>query len=245
MQWLTIGTIIVVIIGIVYFIIKQFYTPGNIKVYAKGPINLSTKSVVISGDDSKNLMQSAAGSTLSAYIKLDAIDKSNGIKTIMEQPGSWAFRMVGVSVNNLNPYYEFIVYSSQSGEIEKIALDNFPEQKWVYLSILREGRRFDIMYNNRIVGSKYLEHYPKIETQAITVGGGGIRGTAAYINGASKRYTYEEVTDEWKSRADTRGEPYLADEFTFPTFGCPKGLFCFTALPKSTSMKKYWSSPYA
>jgi hypothetical protein len=254
--------IILFSIIIVYYSIQYFYTYGKIKVYAKGPINLSKQTVVIDSDAAKNLLQSKNGSTLSVYIKIDAQDKTGTYdKTpinILEQPGCWAFQYVPKSQNNFSPTYQFTinVIDSKGGESsETIPLALLPEQKWMYLTILKEGRRFDIMYNNEIIGSKVistvmkdsniLSAYPKIQSQAIRIGHPSIRGTAAYVNGADKRYTFEEVADEWKSRADTRGQPYLSDSFSLPTIGCPNGLFCFTAPSGTGSMKKYWSSPYA
>jgi hypothetical protein len=252
MEWSKIGIIIVLLIIIVYFSIRYYYTAGKIKVYEKGPINLSKQTTIIGSDDAKALMQSTNGCTISMYIKLNGHDKTGYYKgvdiPIVEQPGCWAFQYVPISKDSAIPTYQFSVNTIDSKGVEKIEiipLSSFPEQKWTYLTILKEGRRFDIMYNNKIIGSTYLVNYPKIQTQAIRIGDTRLNGDVAYINGASRRYTVDEIANEWGARADTRGKPYLSDSFSLPTFGCPNGLFCFTAPSGPTSMKKYWSSPYA
>ncbi len=254
--------IVLLIIIIVYYSIQYFYTYGKIKVYVKGPIDLSKQIVVIDSTAAKELLQSKNGSTLSVYIKIDAQDKTGNYEqtpvSVLEQPGCWSFQYIPKSKDNFSPTYQFKinVIDSKGGEsTEIIPLPLLPEQKWIYLTVLKEGRRFDIMYNDEIVGSKVistvmresniLTAYPKVQSQAIRIGNPSLRGTAAFVNGADKRYTFEEVADEWRSRADTRGQPYISDSFSLPSIGCPNGLFCFTAPSGTGSMKKYWSSPYA
>jgi hypothetical protein len=248
----TIGIILVLIIAIVYFSIKYYYTAGKIHVFEEGPIDLSKPSVVIESDETKDILQSKNGSTISVFIKIDGIDKSGTYDgtpiNIFEQPGCWAFQYVPSNNSNPTPTYRFSMQTidangAQGSEI--IALPMFPEQKWTYFTILREGRRFDILYNKNIVGSSYLINYPKVQTQATRIGNEAMRGQAAFVNGADRRYTFEEVADEWAARADTRGKPYLPTESILPTFGCPAGLFCFRGISGPNDMQKYWSSPYA
>ena len=248
----TIGIILILIIAIVYFSIKYYYTEGKIKVYSAGPIDLSAPAVVISADEAKALLQSNNGSTISAFIKIDGIDKSGVFDAtpinIMEQPECWALQYIPQNESYSSPTYRFLIQTmdlSGKGQPEIIPLSLFPEQKWIYFSILKEGRRFDIVYNKNIIASSYLTKYPKVDTQAIRIGNNAIRGQAAYINGANKRYTIEEIAEEWAARADTRGKPYLPTESILPTFGCPDGLFCFSTISGPNDMKKFWTSPYA
>ncbi len=248
----TIGIILILIIAIVYFGIKYYYTEGNIKVYSEGPIDLSAPQVVISADEAKELLQSKNGSTISVFIKIDGIDKSGVYDAspinILEQPKCWALQYIPSNGSNHSPTYKFAVntINSTGAEIvETIPITLFPEQKWIYFTILKEGRRFDILYNKNIIASSYLTNYPKVDTQAIRIGNKSMRGQAAFVNGANKRYTFEEIADEWAARADTRGKPYLPTESILPTFGCPGGLFCFSGISGPNNMKKFWNSPYA
>jgi hypothetical protein len=252
MEFKYIGIILILIIAIVYFSIKYYYTPGKITVFTEGPVDLSKPTVVVDSDKAKQILQSQNGSTLSAFIKINGIDKSGVYDAtpinVFEQPGCWALQYIPQNNGNSSPTYKFAVNTIDSNgteHIEEIPLPIFPEQKWIYFTVLKEGRRFDILYNKNIIGSAYLVNYPKVMTQGIRIGNASMKGQAAYVNGASKRYTFEEVAEEWAARADTRGKPYLPDESILPTFGCPGGLFCFTAPKGPNSMKTYWSSPYA
>jgi hypothetical protein len=242
--------IIIIIIAIIYFGLKYYYDPGRIHVFKKGPFNLSDTTIILSGEEAKELLQSSSGATLSVFVKVDGYDKTGHYDAtpipIIEQPGSWSLNYLPISKESNVPAYTFdIVTMASTGEVkESINLPFFPEQKWTYITILKYGRRFDVLYNNKIVGSKYCDNYPKIDSQAIRVGNSKLSGTAGIANGAPKRYTYEEVGEEWASRSDTRGVPYLSDDL-LPTLGCPSGFFCFTPLPDTKSNKKFWSSPYA
>jgi hypothetical protein len=207
---------------------------------------------VVDSDNAKRILQSQNGSTLSAFIKINGIDKSGVYDAtpinVFEQPGCWALQYIPQNSGATSPTYKFAVNtidSTGAEQIEIIPLPMFPEQKWIYFTVLKEGRRFDILYNKNIIASAYLKNYPKVQTQGIRIGNASMKGQAAYVNGASKRYTFEEVAEEWAARADTRGKPYLPEESILPTFGCPAGLFCFSALTGPKSMKTYWSSPYA
>ncbi len=252
MEFKYIGIILILIIAIVYFSIKYYFREGKITVFTDGPVDLSKPTVVVDSDNAKKILQSQNGSTLSAFVKINGIDKSGVYDAtpinVFEQPGCWALQYIPQNSSNSSPVYKFAVNtvdSTGTEHIELIPLPNFPEQKWIYFTILKEGRRFDILYNKNIIASAYLINYPKVMTQAIRIGNASMKGQAAYINGASKRYTFEEVAVEWAARADTRGKPYLPDESILPTFGCPGGLFCFSGPRGPTSMKTYWSSPYA
>lgn len=252
MEFKYIGIILILIIAIVYFSIKYYYKEGKIKVFTDGPVDLSKPTVVVQSDDAKSILQSQNGCTLSVFMKINGIDKSGVYDgtpiNLFEQPGCWALQYIPQNSSNTSPTYKFSVNTIDSAGTEQkeiIPLPMFPEQKWIYFTILKEGRRFDILYNKNIIASAYLKNYPKVQTQAIRIGNASMKGQAAYINGANKRYTFEEVAEEWASRADTRGKPYLPDESILPTFGCPGGLFCFALPDGPNSMKTYWNSPYA
>lgn len=242
--------IVIVIITIIYFGLKYYYDPGKIQVLQKGPMKLSEQTVILSGEEAKNLLQSSNGATLSVFIKIDGYDKTGHYESepipIIEQPGCWSLNYVPTNKSSA-PAYNFIVHTiDNKGVIQKeeMVLPFVPEQKWTYVTILKYGRRFDILYNKNIVGSIYCKNYPKISSQSVRIGNAKLAGVAGIANGAPKRYTYEEIGEEWASRSDTRGVPYLSNDL-LPTLGCPSGIFCFTPLPDTKSNKKFWSSPYA
>ena len=248
----TIPLIIIISLVITYIIIKYVYTPtGNIEDITKGPFNLSTKNLLMSTEQSKSLLFSSNEFTLSMFIKLDAHDKTARIGgqpiNIVQRTGIWAFQYIPSN----NPAYRFEI--KRLGDIsgftnQIIDLPPLPERKWVYLSILREGRRIDILYNDVVVGSAYLNTFPVIADKPVEAGDPTLSGTIVLVNGASSRYGVDDIRHEREARSDTRGKPYITGESDFniviPTIGCPGG-DCSTVAANINRNNKVWSSPYA
>jgi hypothetical protein len=70
---------------------------------------------------------------------------------------------------------------TNSRQVEIIDLPNIPRQKWVHFTILREGRRFDILYNGKIVASKRLLYVPIYISEPLVIG--NKRLTGKFVNG--------------------------------------------------------------
>lgn len=142
-------------------------------------------------------------------------------------------------------------------QYETIPLPAIPKQKWVYITILREGRRFDVMYDNRIVASQRLEHYPVVITSPLSVGDKGLSGRVIHMVVNSRRLRPEEVERERKTHVDTSGmvvdmkwNPlHLLDSPSFPLAPimaeCPAGLPCDTVSAPPQKSLYEWKTPYA
>lgn len=144
---------------------------------------------------------------------------------------------------------------------EVLELPPFPKQKWVGLAILREGRRFDVLYNGRIVASQRLENYPVVISSPMTMGNKGVEGTAIHVTASPRRLTPEEVERERLRHVDTNGMPVEAKwspfsalhalplPFSLPSLQaqCPPGLPCegVTQPPRGKSVLYEWNTPYA
>jgi hypothetical protein len=158
--------------------------------------------------------------------------------------------------------------------IETIQLPPTPVQKWVMITIARDGRQFDIYYDNALVKSQKTMFMPistitQTNLTGILSGSKGLMGHIANITVYSNRLTVLDVENKYKTLADTRGSPYLDSKgaatlssmdgygmdgvqpsygyrfnFKMPTFD-----FCFLGNCKAPAVtpasNKIWVSNYA
>ena len=98
--------------------------------------------------------------------------------------------------------------------IETIPLPALPVQKWVMITIARDGRQFDIYYNDALVRSQKTMFMPiakatQTNLTGIVSGSDGLGGYMANISVHPTRTTVLTVEQDYKILADTRGAPYL------------------------------------
>jgi hypothetical protein len=98
--------------------------------------------------------------------------------------------------------------------IETMILPPIPLQKWTMVTVAREGRRFDIYYNDRIVLSKKTMYMPSNTSivsnfSGLVSGSPGLSGQLALLQVFSTRYSSADVAGLYKSSSDTRGRPYV------------------------------------
>ena len=98
--------------------------------------------------------------------------------------------------------------------IETLTLPPIPLQKWTMITVAREGRRFDVYYNDTIVLSQKTMQMPisnKSNTNltGITSGSPGLLGELALANVYNYRLSSQDVAVKFNELADTRGRPYI------------------------------------
>jgi hypothetical protein len=98
--------------------------------------------------------------------------------------------------------------------IETLTLPAIPLQKWVMVSIAREGRRFDVYYNDSMVLSQKSMYMPisnisNSNFKGVTSGSVGLVGQIALANVYNYRLSSEKVNALYKEYADTRGKPFI------------------------------------
>jgi hypothetical protein len=130
---------------------------------------------------------------------------------------------------------------------EEILLENFPEQKWVHLTIVREGRRYTVYYNGKIVGSNRTKYFPVINSSQLIFGHEGLLGNFSNPKIAPLPFREHEIIAEMNSTTTTRNVPNTPFfDFSFLNFGCPDGIFCTsTSSVPSSDPLKIWKTPYA
>jgi hypothetical protein len=110
-------------------------------------------------------------------------------------------------------YNQHTALSTSQKYIETIPLPPIKMQKWTYLTIAREGRRFDVYYNDKLVVTQKTSFMP---VATITAGnmagitsGSSIDGQIALITLFNTRLTNSQVAANYATYADSRGMPFV------------------------------------
>ena len=99
--------------------------------------------------------------------------------------------------------------------IETLTLPPIPLQKWTMVTVARDGRRFDVYYNDTIVLSQKTMYMPisdpsNSNVSGTTSGSNGLVGQLALANVYNYRLASQDVVAKYAEYADTRGRPYLS-----------------------------------
>jgi hypothetical protein len=97
--------------------------------------------------------------------------------------------------------------------MESIVLPPLDVQKWAYITVSREGRRFDIFYNNVLILSKSTQYpiFPMGPLSTTTSGSPGLEGQMIIANIYNYRLSSKDVAEKYAEYADTRGRPLFND----------------------------------
>jgi hypothetical protein len=135
--------------------------------------------------------------------------------------------------------------------VEVMDLPPLPLQKWVFVAVLRDGRRFDVLYNGEVVASHRLAMYPKQVSSPITIGGPTFIGQAQHVLVAPRRLSPSEVAYQQAILSDTTGQPPVKFPLPLPIpFGdlqtmCLPGLPCNPVNAPPSNQMKAWYSIYS
>ena len=97
--------------------------------------------------------------------------------------------------------------------MESISLPAIPLQKWTAITIVKEGRRFDIYYGAKLEVSKMTDNVP-IEPDSTLqwiAGNGKWKGQIGLFKGFTSMRTGDDVEADMDELLNTRGIPYYKD----------------------------------
>jgi hypothetical protein len=134
--------------------------------------------------------------------------------------------------------------STSQKYIETLRLPQIPIQKWTYITVARDGRRFDVYFDNKLVLSQKTMSMPisnvtNSSMGGITSGSPGLYGQIAVANLYNYRMTSKDVSVNYAKYADTRGRPYLNISGNPLTLSDIGGIFPSYAGTLSTSLSSY------
>lgn len=112
--------------------------------------------------------------------------------------------------------------------MESVSLPAVPLQKWTVITIVKEGRRFDVFYGAKQVASKILEFTPYIPSSLSNwvTGNSSWKGKIGLFSGVTKSQSSQDVTADVESLVNSRGIPYALDRIDFSVnFEMPECIF--------------------
>ena len=243
---------------IVYLIILYLRGSSQIQNLAAQPFDLNTPKVVLDTDQTKSILLTNGGSTICAFVNYrigdrtsPAVDpKAAGLIPLLAINGALNL-MVSPTMTELQIYTKGLLAGSN---IESVPLPPLPQQKWIFIAILRDGRRFDVMYNNRIVASHRTAFFPVIAHNGLTFGNSKLLGQAVNVLVAHYRLSPDQVLQQRAALADTNGQPVAVQSpgalgvsplpFQGISVECLPGIPCKPVTKPPRNHLKAWSSPY-
>lgn len=254
-KYILISVIIVaIIVTVVVLRKKQKYTDT-----APNQLSLNTSSILMNSDDSFTQIINSSGSTILGLFNFQFANRTQTLNNnyipifgvnpvwnleILRHPTKTDTTTARIRVNTV---------SKDGINSEFITLPDIPLQKWIMIGILRDGRRFDVIYNNDIVASHRIENYPFTMPSPLVVGNTNIVGNTVHVIVYPERLNSIHVNQIYKSLVDTNGSPKQSiKEILFPgnislpslsSFPNLSGVFNVPQTPSNNLQA--WSTPYA
>jgi hypothetical protein len=243
--------IIFIILIVIYAIVAYYYSVPPPVDLAPTLTPLNKKTELISSNQAVQTFLKGEGGTIAGLFNVYMGDRTVALgatnyTTLVGIVGTVELQLVPANASSPTKSTARLKVGS-----EIIDLPPFPQQTWVFLAILRQGRRFDVIYNNKIVASHRLDNYPTGTTNTLQMGDSAFLGNAIHINIVNRRLSPQELATMRGSISDTTGAPPTPLPFPFP-FSLPSfqnfclpGLPCnpVTTPPKDTM--KQWNSMYS
>ena len=245
---------IIVLAIITYFVIRYVYATARGKDVAPDVFQLSESKQAYDSYNTQIDLLKSSGSSILAFVNVQYGDRTgkanpnaNALLPLINIDGAMTFEVSPDSA-------QLSVVTVEPGQTstEVIQVPPLPMQKWVMVAILRDGRRFDIMYNDQIVASHRLTHYPKVISNPLRIGDKKMLGSAVNVIVAPYRMTPSEVIREMRHLSDTTGMPVAATpRLQLPPIPfvnlrsiCIPGIPCNGVTQPPSDQLKAWYSPY-
>lgn len=251
---------IIVLAIVVYLVITYLRGSSQIQNLAIQQFSLSAPKAVLDTDGVKDILLSPGAATICSFVNYRFGDRTSPAVSSTSMP---------VSLISIKGALEFIVSPtsaileittkgpSQTTEVETVTLPPLPQQKWMFVAILRDGRRFDVLYNDQIVASHRTAFFPVIAHNSLIVGNTKLLGLAINVLVAPYRLTMTQALQQRAAFADTNGQPTSASleqgqqlgadaplPFEAISADCLPGIPCKPVSRPPKNALKAWASPY-
>ena len=128
----------------------------------------------------------------------------------------------GYTSTNDKPYVPALLkINTGSGNLnsfmESVALPAIPLQRWTVVTIVKEGRRFDVYYGEKLVASKLCDNVPIPPSTGSDwkAGVAGWGGKIGLFSGFPKAQSQDDINKDVSTLVNTRGVPFYLDQLKF------------------------------
>ena len=258
MSFGVIAALFIIVMITIYIIVDVIYKPKDKQMDVVPSIMPLYKSAdVLMANDVNKMLLNNNGSTVIGLFKFLSGDRTSKYNTnyipFLQIKGVWSLE-ISNSPNNKEQAAARLNITISDTITEIVELPPIPKQKWVCIALLREGRRFDVIYDNKMAASKRLEHYPKTTTSSpLSVGFEGLDGKVVHVIANSTRLSPAEVERIRISYVDTNNTVPEENKInmSLPVTAinivtqCPSGLPCEPVTKPPTNQLLRWDTPYA
>jgi hypothetical protein len=128
----------------------------------------------------------------------------------------------GYTSQNDKPYVPALLKvrtgtDSSQHYMESIPLPAIPLQKWTAITIVKDGRRFDVYYGAKLQVSKLTDYVPIppdsiLQWMSMPSGSTDWKGQIGFFTGYTSAYYAPDVKKDMESLLNTRGIPFYIDQ---------------------------------
>ncbi len=248
---------IILILLTIYIIVYKIYPNVGNNDLLRSITALSQRTDLLYSDETKKQLLASSGSSIMGYFNIQSGDRTikvgDSFVPMLQIENNWYLEVSPAPKHTADSAARLRIHSINAGkmEYEHIELPSIPKQKWMFIAILRDGRRFDVIYNNRIVASHTLKNYPSVISSPLSVGHSSLNGSVVHIIINSNRLSLQDVERERISHIDTNDNVLENNIFSFNFPGinifaeCPPGLPCDPITKPPSNNLLQWSTQYA
>ena len=258
MSFGVIAVVLILLVLTAYLVIYVIYPGGGTNDVLPVMTPLNQKADIVMPDVTQKTLLSTNGCTVMGMFKLMSGDRTgsytNSYTSFLQINNNWYLETSNAPNDKQHSAARLRIKTNHMGssqQDEMIELPSIPKQKWIFIAVLREGRRFDVIYNNKIVASQRLESYPAVVSSSLSVGNNGLDGSAVHVIISGTRMAPTDVERTRLTLVDTNNNVPLDNpiQASLPAISlfteCPSGLPCNPVTRPPINQALQWSTPYA
>jgi hypothetical protein len=236
----------------VYYFVRTVALPSPPERIGAEKIMLSKPTQVVDSVTLKAAWMNTSGSTLLFFIFPEIKDRTavvgNEYATAIQIGSKEAFKILispDAGRGNMLAPAIFEVFVNGKNESEVIDVTNVPLQKWSFVAIVKQGRKFNIYVNGELSTSHVCTAMPDYdETQPLRVGDVRLGGKVALMSLAPYAMQIDEVQTLARDTMSTDHKPYLSSDMPMlPEVSLPSLANVFTC-PGGNCTKQIKASPF-
>jgi hypothetical protein len=253
-----IAVVLILIAVTIYLVVFVIYPGGGNNDVLSTLTPLSAKMDIVMPDVTQKTLLGTNGGTVMGMFNFMNGDRtanySNNYTPFLQIANNWFLEVSNAPNDKQHTSARLRVRTQAQGSSardEMIELPPIPKQKWIFIAVLRDGRRFDVIYNNKIVASQRLEQYPAVISSPLSIGNKGLDGAAIHVIINGTRLSPIDIERTRLTLVDTNKLVLEANTFntSLPMISllaeCPSGLPCNPVTQPPVNQILKWSTPYA